>query len=1135
MIQRGLCLSVICAQVNMEQQAAPTILLNVMDHIQVSELEDSVLQSLITPSPRSEMVAHEFQELTLQPNPHLPPLNERKNVLQLKLQQRRTREQLVDQGIMPPLKSPAAFHEQRKSLERARTEDYLKHKIRSRPERSELVRMHILEETLAEPSLQATQMKLKRARLADDLNEKIAQRPGPMELVEKNILPVDSSLKEAIKVGQVHYPKTLDTFSFDDDSSDALSPEQPGSQESQNSAPSPGETKVTESSSSSSSSPVPNTIIQYHPQPMPDFLKPAPLSDQQGIRSVSTTLTTSTAVSTKPAPTLIKQSQPKTVNDKSRSKKNKDLKPRVKQLKYHQYIPPDKKHEKIELPMDTNYSRLLQQQQLFLQLQILSQQQQHYNYPAILPAPPKSCNDNQPTSSITTSTTLANCAPALSSSSSPSSSSSSYVTRHNSTPCWKLGTLPSNLDDMKVAELKLELKLRGLPVSGTKMDLIERLKSYQDLSSAAVATASNSTVARNQLTAAFPIAALNSVTTITEATVTTASCNLQFYENAGSPSPTSPAPSEQSNISTDDSKLTDMFTELVTMVSPSQLTIHASPVNTAVNEDSTGVNVATNSSNPQGALASLDADAAEKDRKLQEKERQIVDLKRKLEQEQKLVEELKIQLEIEKRCQHQQSVTVNQKQLETPVKEEHNLSNCSISRQPASAPKQPLGPSAITSLGTCSQNAMKQNGLLMKQEGSLATAGQQNTVSQFYVNPPRQTPTTVIAQAQPHALLTTQTGTQLLLPLAIQAQNAPPSSESKHLHAGNVKLQSHSQNQVQIPIAVPTSAPVQASGSQKQPQPAEPVSQHSLSQNPPITKVFTSTSTTNVFPNHIQTAATVQQCFINSSTGNVHHPRISNVNTPLNGPNCVRKSGPSSPHQSQQQLVIQHQVFSNSVSKGKELPRYEEAVKQTRSLKQQEVFNAHSQQMDDLFDILIESGEISPIVKEESLPATKMRAVVANISSLPVNAALSRPPPRVQMAPPPLSLESANDLSIGSENQLEAFLDGTLSSGANIPQVAVSQEGSDSLPGMEDLPNDLLNTPSILDQQHAAMDTCDMHFNTENSCLNLDLPDTNLDNMDWLDLTMPASTTGLTPINSAAPSVFSTDFLDGHDLQLHWE
>lgn len=53
-------------------------------------------------------------------------------------------------------------------------------------------------ETGAEPSLQATQMRLKRARLADNLNEKISQRPGPMELVEKNILPVDSTLKQAI-------------------------------------------------------------------------------------------------------------------------------------------------------------------------------------------------------------------------------------------------------------------------------------------------------------------------------------------------------------------------------------------------------------------------------------------------------------------------------------------------------------------------------------------------------------------------------------------------------------------------------------------------------------------------------------------------------------------------------------------------------------------------------------------------------------------------------------------------------------------------------------------------------------------------------------------------------------------------
>lgn len=143
-------------------------------------------------------------------------------------------------------------------------------------------------------------MKLKRARLADNLNEKIAQRPGPMELVEKNIIPVDSTLKQAIiggnlwwcwyaafgreewcaakcwrpvfcyctSVGQVNYPKVLD-----EDSSDALSPEQPSSQDSQSSVLSPGENKVQEMPSPGLSSPaIPNSMLQvrcryeYRPQ-----------------------------------------------------------------------------------------------------------------------------------------------------------------------------------------------------------------------------------------------------------------------------------------------------------------------------------------------------------------------------------------------------------------------------------------------------------------------------------------------------------------------------------------------------------------------------------------------------------------------------------------------------------------------------------------------------------------------------------------------------------------------------------------------------------------------------------------------------------------------------------------------------
>lgn len=93
---------------------------------------------------------------------------------------------------------------------------------------------------------------------------------------------------------------------------------------------------------------------------------------------------------TVPSVSRPQQSQPKSAGEKSqRSKKAKELKPKVKKLKYHQYIPPDQKQDKGAPPMDSSYAKILQQQQLFLQLQILSQQHQHYNYQTILPAPLK--------------------------------------------------------------------------------------------------------------------------------------------------------------------------------------------------------------------------------------------------------------------------------------------------------------------------------------------------------------------------------------------------------------------------------------------------------------------------------------------------------------------------------------------------------------------------------------------------------------------------------------------------------------------------------------------------------------------------------------------------------------------------
>ncbi|XP_076997866.1 myocardin-related transcription factor B isoform X2 [Tamandua tetradactyla] len=1086
-----------------------------MDHTGVIDTEDELGPlAHLAPSPQSEAVAHEFQELSLQPSQHLPPLNERKNVLQLRLQQRRTREQLVDQGIMPPLKSPAAFHEQIKSLERARTENFLKHKIRSRPDRSELVRMHILEETFAEPSLQATQMKLKRARLADDLNEKIAQRPGPMELVEKNILPVDSSVKEAIiGVGKEDYPQTQGDFSFDEDSSDALSPDQPGSQESQGSAASPSEPKVSESPSPVTMN-TPAQFTSVSPA-VPEFLKTPP-ADQPPTRSTAPVLPTNTVSSAKPGPTLVKQSHPKNPNDKHRSKKCKDPKPRVKKLKYHQYIPPDQKGEKNEPQMDSNYARLLQQQQLFLQLQILSQQQQHYNYQTILPAPLKPLNDKNNNSG----------------NSALNSTTPNTPRQNTSAPVRKPGPLPSSLDELKVSELKTELKLRGLPVSGTKPNLIERLKPYQELNSSGlaaggiVAVSTSAVVTNNpEVTMALPVTTLhnsvtNSVSTFKAELSSAGTSNLAPVESVTSPLPISPSPSEQSSLSTDDTNMADTFTEIMTMMSPSQF-LCSSPLRVTNTEDSLSPTSST--------LSSLELDAAEKDRKLQEKEKQIEELKRKLEQEQKLVEVLKMQLEVEKRGQQQRppepqpSTSANsankldQKQgnVASAVKDETSLTDCCSSRQPIPVASHSVG----QPVSTGSQTLVAKKAVVIKQEVPVAQAEQQSIVSQFYASSQGQPSPAVVAQ--PQALLTTQTA-QLLLPVSIQGSNVT----SVQLPVGSLKLQTPPQAgiQTQPQIATPaqmSTAPALSSGlAQTIPQKQDTFTQHVLNQPQQVRKIFTNSASNTALPYQRQPAPAVQQPFISKTSNSVLQSRSAPLPSVQNGPNTPNK----------------HLLFCSPVTKTKDPPRYEEAIKQTRSAQSSlpEISNAHSQQMDDLFDILIKSGEISLPIKEEPSPISKMRPVTASITTMPVNTVVSRPPPQVQMAPP-IALEPMSSLAASLENQLEAFLDGTLPSANEIAPLQSSSEDRESFSLIEDLQNDLLSHSSVLDHSHSPMETSEAQFAATTSCLSLDLSDTNLDNMEWLDITMPNPSSGLTPLSATAPSVFSTDFLDPQDLPLPWD
>lgn len=141
--------------------------------------------------------------------------------------------------------------------------------------------------------------------------------------------------------------------------------------------------------------------------------------------------------------------------------------------------------------------------------------------------------------------------------------------------------------------------------------------------------------------------------------------------------------------------------------------------------------------------------------------------------------------------------------------------------------------------------------------------------------------------------------------------------------------------------------------------------------------------------------------------------------------------------------------------------------------------------------------------------------MTASVTTLPVNTVLSRPPPQVQLAPAAsMSLDSTPSLAmLASDNQLEALLNGTLS--------------EDPEPHTLGLVEDL--QCQLLEQPHSPMDTSELTFADAVPATSFDLQDANLDNMEWLDLTMPGPPEGLTPLG------ISSDILDAHDLHLHWD
>ncbi|XP_044752412.1 myocardin-related transcription factor B isoform X4 [Coccinella septempunctata] len=434
-------------------------------------------------------------------------INQNKESLKVKLMLRRPLDQLVDQGIMPPHKTPAAYHGQRRQLERAKTGDMLKAKIQQRPSRQELERRHILESDPGhlDPSLVERQRMLKKAKLTDQLNDQLSHRPGPLELIRKNILHTEEPIEQAVKTGKIPYKATSEgQLKRPQHPSSYITPEDDSQSSAEGDLLSPATSDMLETAAKSAGivvSLIPateGTVVLSTAGPMLNkdntdimfadlcrsvtapLLTRASASSPASLTSTTSTLSPLSSVAS-PVPTIV--SQPGTPippplppialtprpspspaksdvpgKDKNRKKSKSKSIPKARTIKFHEYKGPpsaQKNSSSNSNSGESSYDLLLQQQTLLLQFQL---QLQHKYPQIILPAAQETQSEANNNSSMN------NPQP----SPAPSTSSESSVANKAS----------GRLEDMKVSDLKAELKRRNLPVSGSKPQLIERLKLF---------------------------------------------------------------------------------------------------------------------------------------------------------------------------------------------------------------------------------------------------------------------------------------------------------------------------------------------------------------------------------------------------------------------------------------------------------------------------------------------------------------------------------------------------------------------------------------------------------------------------------------------------------------------------------
>ncbi|XP_070975593.1 myocardin isoform X8 [Oncorhynchus clarkii lewisi] len=897
-----------------------------------------------------------------------------------------------------------------------------------------------------------------RSKFRSVLQLRLQQRRTREQLADQGIMPLNHG----------KFPKQEDSYAFEEDSSsDSLSPEQHHSDESQGSAcPSSEAMGSTPSSSSSPALTSPKQGCQNR--------DPSDQSKEDGLSAANNGLSATPPI---PVPAIVKSK----TSDKNRHKKPKDVKPKVKKLKYHQYIPPDQKPEKSPPPMDSAYARLLQQQQLFLQLQILSQQKHahthsqhthsqhtqahaHQRQPSFSYQPLHQPVQAQKQSSEQLTVGSSSVTTNMINSSSSSPVKTTYSGQTSISPV-KPGPLPPNLDDLKVSELRQQLRIRGMPVSGTKTALIERLRPFKDPTSSPSHSGSNDIT-----TVTFPVTPTGSLSSYQSPSSSSALSQGGYYPypSTSSTPPISPASSDLSRSGS----LPDSFSD-VPMSSPPQFGLQPSPAQLS-SEEGLGGGGLSGAGLRGGEGGGMEGLEAEKDKMLVEKQKVIEELTWKLHQEQRQVEELKMQLHKRKRCH-------------------------AATHEGVPAPSQPHHLHLQQSPSLMGQHFF---GVTVKQEPMSLSSSCPLSSPKHLKSPPG---SCMEGMGHCGASLTNMGG-----PGGQRCLDSVPSSGSP---SGMSAFLS--------PQCSPQDSPIAKTSSSSQP--SSPNNPYLLS--PPLGRDGCSHSLnqTSTRPRNMQ----IQQ---------------------KNGGQAVNCSYPSD------QRGLQS-VFPNSTDNG--LIHRVNTKAKNPNMQQKQL--TRSQQMDELLDVLIESGEMPANAREER-ERSSVTKVVPHITVSPGTTCLAVPKfnQRHYEHLPPSQLNYDHTANHIADSHLENLLGSPLGRGGEVALLKMAAEeagegeergdGPEGYPSTNHhhhhhphqhphqdklLPNrDLMETPTPLSAIHPINAKVSSVAEAQ-GMVGMTFSESPWETMEWLDLTPPSSATGFNSVPAAGPSIFNTEFLDVTDINLN--